>query len=316
MAGSLGWRGYCRIGTAGYVLPLRNARLSEEIQILPSDSIHGGGVGTVDGRYASQHNYAIGQARYEGDLSGEVFAGTGNYALAFRQLLNRAMGAAPTDISARDDGFDATTQLVLSPGGGSEWLFPSSSGGSVAKCVVNTMNLSARNDGVVEFSANLMSAGADFNLAATNAPTVSDFAYEPGGPTDDSNPLPYYASAFTVTGSGETGMSERITAWNVTINNNSTPIFTFDGNNFASDVLQGIMEVSGSFTYYSPTGTFVRNLTHGAAATITFGASTITMPHLAFGPYPVPMPGVNDPTVREVTFRGFATTSYPSIYIS
>jgi len=316
MAGSLGWRGYCRIGTSGDVLPLTGARLAENIDIIPSNSIHGGGVGTIDGRFASQHNYAIGQAQYNGELSGEVFAGTGSYADAFFAILNRAMGSAPTDNSLRDDGFDSTTQLVLSPGGGSEWLFPSSSGASAAKAVVSNMNLSARVGGNVEFSASIVSAGADFNASASNAPAVTDFAYEPGGTTDDSNPLPYYSSAFTVTGSGETNMSERITSWNITINNNSVPIFTFDGNNYASDVLQGIMEVTGSFTYYSPDGTFVRNLTHGASATITFGSTTINMPHMAFGPYPVPMPGVNSPTEREVTFRCVASSSYPSIYLS
>ncbi len=314
MAGSLGWRGYARIGTSGYVLPLSGARLSENIQINPSNAIHGGGVGTVDGRFASQHNYAIGQARYEGELSGDVFAGTGNYASAFFAILQRAIGATPTDISLRDTGFDATTQLVLSPGGGSEWLFPSTSGAN-AKAVISAMSLSSRVGGNVEFSASVVSAGATFNATATNAPTVSDFAYEPGGTTDDSNPLPYYASAFTVTGSGESDMSSRVTSWSVNINNNSVPIFTFDGNNYASDVLQGIMEITGNFTYYSPDGTFVRNLTHGASATITFGSTTIHLPHMAFGPYPVPLPGPNDPTERTVEFRCVATSSYPSIYL-
>jgi hypothetical protein len=313
MAGSLGYRGYARVTGTKYVLPLTGARLSEEISINESRSIHGGGVGTVDGRFASLHNYAVGQARYEGELNGEVFAGTGNYANAFSAVLTRAIGASPTDISARDAGFNTTEPIILSPGGGSEWVFPKSTGTN-AKAVIGSMNLSARVGGNVEFSASVVSCGADFNSSATNAPAVTDFAYEPGGTTDDSNPLPYYASAFTVTGSGETGMTERITSWQISINNNPVPIFTFDGNNYASDVLLGLMEVSGSFEYYSPDGVFVRNLTHGASATITFGSRTITMPHLAFGPYPVPLPGPNDPTIRTVNFKCFASASYPSIY--
>lgn len=315
MAGSLGWRGYCRVTSTKYVLPLAGAQLSEVIQINESRSIHGGGVGTVDGRFASLHNYALGQSACEGELRGEVFAGTGNYGNAFREILYRAIGQTPSDISARDDGFDATNPLILSPGGGSEWLFPKV-GGTNAKAVVSSMSLSARTGGNVEFSATVVSAGADFNASATNAPAVTDFAYEPGGVTDDSNPLPYYASAFTVTGSGETGMTERITSWSININNNSVPIYTFDGNNYPSDILQGMMEISGSFEYYSPDGTFVRNLTHGATATLTFGANTITLPHLAFGPYPVPLPGPNDPTIRTVQFKAFASSTHPSIYIA
>jgi len=314
MAGSLGYRGYLRVTSSKYVLPLTGAQLSENIAINESRSIHGGGVGTVDGRFASLHNYAIGQATYEGELRGDVFAGTGNYGNAFREILYRTIGQTPTDISTRDTGFNSTNQLILSPGGGSEWIFPKT-GGTNAKAVVSSMTLSAKVGGNVEFTAAVTSAGAGFNSTAANAPVVTDFAYEPGGTTDDSNPLPYYASAFTVTGSGETSMTERITGWSININNNSVPIFTFDGNNYASDILQGMMEVSGSFEYYSPDGTFVRNLTHGASAALTFGANTINLPHMAFGPYPVPLPGPNDPTIRTVQFKAFASSSYPSIYL-
>jgi len=84
---------------------------------------------------------------------------------------------------------------------------------------------------------------------------------------------------------------------------------------FAVDILQGMMEVTGTFSYYSPDGTFVRNLTHGGAMTITLGTLTLTSPFVAFGPYPVPSPGPNDPTVRNVTFRCFATASETSIHL-
>ncbi len=313
-AGSLGWRGFLRLGTTGPVLPYLNADLTENIEVNPSQSIHGGGVGTVNGIFHSEHNFAIGRATFEGTINGEVFGGTGNYGAAFRGLLERGVGASSGDTSLRDEGFDAATPLIFSPGGGFQFKFPDS-GLSVGKAVVNTFAINGNNGGNVQYTTNIMSSGADFDTSAVNAPNVADFAFETAGLTDDSNPLPYYATNFNITATGESDLSDRVTDYNVNINNNSTPIFTFNGNNFAVDILQGMSEITGTFSYYSPDGTFVRNLIHGGVLTIDLGTFTLRSPFVAFGPYPVPSPGPNDPTVRNVTFRCLATSTSASIAI-
>jgi hypothetical protein len=289
--------------------------LQEAIALLQSPSIHGGGVGSINGIYASEHNIAIGQATYSGTVRGEIFGGTGQYATAFKEIVKRAMGATTADNSMRDAGFDKTTQLVLSPGGGGEFRFPDSTL-SVGKAVVQTFTLNGNMGGVSSFDAAIMSSGADFaESGAPNAPTIANFSFETGGLADDSNPLPYWATQFNVTGTGEDDLADRITAWSLNINNNSVPIFTFNGTNFAVDVLQGRMEVTGSFSYYMPTGKFKRNLVHGGRLTISLGTYQITSPFVAFGPYPVPAPGPNEPTVRNVTFRCLASASEASIHI-
>lgn len=315
-SGSLGWRGFMRVGTSGNVLPYLSADLTENIEINPSASIHGGGVGTVNGVFPSEHNFAIGRATYEGSVNGEVFGGSGPYAAGFLSLLQRAIGASSADISLRDDGFNAATQLVFSPGGGGEYLFPDASL-SVGKAVISSFTINGNNGGNVNYTATIMSSGADFNASVANAPGVSNFSFETAGLTDDSNPLPYYASNFTIaSGTGETDITDRITDYTINVNNNSTPIFTFNGNNFAVDILQGMFEVTGSFSYYMPDGSFVRNLAHGVRLTITLGSSLqITAPFLAFGPYPVPSPGPNDPTQRNVTFRCVAQQTESSLHI-
>lgn len=315
MPGSLGWRGFMRVaGASGYVLPYLNADLTESIEVIPSASIHGGGVGTVDGIYHSEHNFAIGRATYEGTVNGEVYGGSGNYALAFTELLKRAIGASSTDTSLRDAGFGPLTQLVFCPGGGFQFKFPDS-GLSVGKCVINSFSINGNNGGNIQYAAGMMSSGANFDTTAVNAPSVSDFAFETAGLTDDSNPVPYYASNFDITNTGETNLSDRVTAWSLAVANNSAPIFTFNGTNYAVDILQGMMVVTGSFSYYSPDGTFVRNMTHGGVLTADFGTATLSSPFVAFGPYPVPSPGPNDPTVRNVTFRALATASQASLAI-
>ena len=298
------------------VLPYLSADIQKVTELYISKAIHGGGNANTNPVFNSEINFAIGRLMVEGTVSVEVFGGTGNYATAFTNILNRAIPTA-TDMSTVCNGFDSNCQLIFSPGGGSEVVLPASSP-STTKCLVNSLELRGNPGGNVQASFKLISAGADYNNSNTNKPAASDLAFETAGTTDDSNPVPYYASNFTVTGSGETGLSARITDWNLTVNNNCTPIFVFNGTNYAVDIILGMREVTGSFSYYSDTGTFVETLTHGATCTITFGSTTLNMPFLAFERNPSPpSPGPNAPTIRTINFRGMAASSVlPSIYKS
>lgn len=310
---SVGYRGYARL--CGLVLPYLRADLTERIEIIPSASIHGGGVGASQSPiFRSQHNFSIGKKITDGSLTVEVFGGTGNYASAFTELLKRAI---PTSSSDADvcGGFDTVCPLIFSPGGGTELVLPSSDAAQAVALITN-FEMRGNPGGNVECTARVISSGNDFNTTGANQPSVSDLAFETAGFTDDSNPVPFYASSFTVTGSGETGLTDRIMDWGITVNNNCTPIYTFNGENFPQNIALGMMEVTGTFSYYSSDGAFVERLTHGATLSISFGSHTLHVPFMAFGPSPIPSPGPNAPTVRNVEFRGFATSAAPAIYFS
>jgi hypothetical protein len=314
---AVGWRGYCKIGNS--VLPYISSTLSETQSLYRSETIHGGGVGTIDGKYHSEQNYALGRVLVQGDISSEIFGGTGSYATAFKELLKRAIGDATTDTRLRIAGFsNATEKLIFSPGGGFELVMPDAAFAN-GKAVISRMALRGNPDGNAQFDATIISAGCTRNQPATLAPSfdADNFlgALEPPcppgqtGPIDTNyNPIPYYATAFTISDcSGETSMADRVTDWSIEVNNNSNPIYTFNGSPYPVDIVQGIMEVTGTFSYYSPNGDFARFLTHGATLSIRIGTNLfLRCPHIGFDVAPIPAPGMNQPVVRNVTFRCFA----------
>lgn len=313
MAGSIGWRGFALIGDTSRILPLTGSDLTQKLELYMSEAIHGGGIGTVDGRFHSRINVAQGRRVVDGTISGEVFTGTGGAADAFVELLKRTIGESSSDTSLRDDGFDAATPIIISPGGGSTFSHPDSGQGSQAKAVVQNMTINGNNGGIVNFSAGIFSAGRE-EFTGT-LPDITSYSFEPAGTTaDDSNPQPYWKATFAITGSGETDISDRITDWSFTVNNNTQPVYTFNDSQFAFDVLQGLMEVSGTFSYYSSDGTFVDELLQGSEVVISLGGETLCIPYLAIAEAPIPLPGLNAPTVRNVNFTGLASSSRASIF--
>jgi hypothetical protein len=300
------------------VLPYISSTISETQSLYRSETIHGGGIGTIRGEYHSEQNYALGRVLVQGDISSEIFGGTGSYATAFKEILKRAIGASSSDTSLRSAGFNAATKLIFSPGGGFDLLLPDDAFAN-GKAVISRMSINGNPDGNAQFSVTIISAGADRVQPASNAPSfeAGDFtgALEPPcppgqmGPVDTNyNPIPYYATAFTISDcSGETSMADKITDWSIEVNNNSNPIYTFNGSPYPVDIVQGIMEVTGSFSYYSPDGTFARFLTHGATLSIKIGDNYyLRCPHIGFDVAPIPAPNMNQPVVRNVTFRCFA----------
>jgi len=99
------------------------------------------------------------------------------------------------------------------------------------------------------------------------------------------------------------------------VNLDTQEIFTFNGSQFAFDILQGVFDITGSFSYYSSDGNFVNSLTQGAVLTITLGSGeSLIVPFVAFGEQPIPLPGLNAPTVRNVNWTGLATINGAAIY--
>lgn len=248
-------------------------------------------------------------------MSTEIYAGTGNYATAWLAMLNRSIPSASDDTDVCT-GFDNSCKLIFSPGGGSEIVMPSTSAGT-PRALIASMELRGNNGGVAQSTFRIISSGADYNSTNANKPSAAALQFETAGSTDDSNPVPYWATNFSVTGSGESGtLADQIMDWSISVNNNVTPIFTFNGEQFAQSAILGMMQVSGSFSYYSPSGTFVENLTNGAVITITVGSTTITVPFVGWGRCPIPGGSANSPVVRNCEWMGFATASGPACYRS
>jgi len=331
--GTIGWKGYMKVSSpeigSGKVLPFTSEDLTENIEAIPNDGVHGGGVSEVNGIFGSRHNIAIGLATYAGSINGDVFGGSGQYAEAFRILLDAAMGNTSADHTRRLEGFTETNPIIIAPSGETAFQYPSNTVinartgatetlSTPVKALVNTMTLNGNPGGNVTYSANVM---ATSRREVTGVkPVVGDFSFEAVSNLDDSNPIPFWSAEFDLQNSGETfggaaSLKDYIMDWSITINNSSQPVNAFSGNNVASDMVQGLMEVTGNFSYYSPTGTFVSQMNNGATLDLTLGGIVLKMPYVFFTTYPIPNPGINTIVQRNVEFQGLATAVGASIYI-
>lgn len=315
----VGYQGYLTCN--GKMLPFLTGNITERVEINASQSVHGIGAGSVNPVSRDQHNFSIGRKIIDGDVAVEVFGGSGNYSQAFQEMLKRTIGSSATDMSDVCNGFTVAAPLIFSPAGGSELFLPSTSA-SQPKALIQGCDLRANPGGNVGATFKIISAGADWANPASgspgpNAPTSSAWSFETPGTTDDSNPIPYYASNFNCTGSGESSLAARILDWSISINNNAQPLYAINGVNSPADIFLGTRVVTGTFSYYSTDGIFVETLSHGAVITLTFGSITLTLPFVAFGPSPVPSPGPNQIVVRNVEFTAFAKSAVlPEIYQS
>lgn len=313
----IGWKGFALIGTNPF--PYLSEDVTEKINHIPSEDIHGGGIGTVQGAFHSQINVAEGQIAYDGSFSGNVYIGSSGFGLAFDEILKRAIGTSGSDTSAREEGFDNNFPLILSPGGGSldgkkAFKYPSTTSGG--RAVISTFTLTGNLGGLVTFEAGVVASSRD---KVDTVPSLGSFTFESGTSFGAGTPVPYFESKleFGGVGIGES-LSDRITAWTITMTNNSTPVYTFNGSRFPRDIYQGEGVVEGSFTYYSDTGSFA-TLNDGGSLTITLGvglgagARKIVIPFLALNPRPIPSPGMNEVTSRTVSFRGIGDATGSSM---
>lgn len=320
---SMGWKGFARVGgSAGPVLPYTSEDLAERINLYSSQSIHGGGVGAINGVYGSVVNIAIGHAEYQGSIRGEVFAGGGGFTNAFIQLIQRAIGASSADHTLRICGFLPSTGLILSPGGGATFQFPNDNAGSQTnrKACVSRFTINGNPKSIIDYDCEIISAGFKvLNASDAVFPALpSEFSYEPVSNTDDDNPVPYYAAEWDVQGSGEGDVQNKTTKFTLTVNNNTYTLYTFNGSNQPTDVLQGIMEVTGSFQIYSPDGAFAFPLTNGATLNLNLGSSiSIGSDYMAFSRAPVTSSGgLNQPVFRDIEFMCVAAdASTASLFI-
>jgi len=306
------------LGTA--VMPYLTTDVSEKITHIPSDDVHGGGIGTTHGAYHSQINAAEGQITYDGRITGNVYVGSSGFGTGFREFLKRVIGGTATDTSERECGFDSTSPLILSLGGcgldgAKAFRFPASTFG---RAVVSSMTLNGNLGGLVSWEAEILASSLGDTSVTPTFP--GGFTFESGASLGAGSPVPYFESNLAFSSIGETGVSDLITGWTINIVNNSQPVWTFNGERSPRDIYQGQMEITGSFTYYSDDGTFSR-LVNGSTLTITLGDSLgagalkLFSPYQALDPRPMSSGGVNEITSREVNFRCLGAASGGSLYI-
>lgn len=313
---AIGWRGFAKVGS--FVIPLRRFTLDEEITLVNSEGVHG--AGNNDPRTSSYVNYSINQIIYRGDLEGEAWGGAGSkFAAAFKEIVDRSITA-----DKREEGFTTANPIILAPTGvGYIWQYPAPSGSATRRACVERLSISSAPGQNVSFTATIISSGRKKTSATVNP--GSDFTFEtvqtPGfsggviSLSDDANPVPYWKAKFEIVNSGETDLVNRVMNWTLEVNNNTQPVFVHNGEPFAVDVAQGVMQVTGNFTYYSPDGLFVDALTQGASLSITLGDFILKSDHTAFRAAPVPNEGLNTIVTRRVNFECYASSANGSLYI-
>lgn len=315
---AVGWRGFAKIGSN--VIPLRRFDLDEQINIVNSEGVHG--TGTVNAISSSYTNYSIAQIINEGTLEGEAWGGVGaKFADAYREIVNRAITS-----NDRETGFDQSNPIILAPTGEFYvWQYPSDSTPATRRACIKSLTISSRPGENVSFSAGVISSGRKKRTGITVTP-ATDFTFETvQTPTftngvislnDNSNPIPYWKAKFTVAGTNETDLLNRVSEWTLEINNNSMPVFVHNGEPFAVDVAQGVMQVTGNFTYYSPDGNFIDAMTQGATLEILQGdAFKLKSDHVAFRQAPVPNEGLNTIVMRRVNYECYASSTHGSLYL-
>jgi hypothetical protein len=192
-----------------------------------------------------------------------------------------------------------------------------------------TLTIRGSAGGVVEFSVDgqayarhMVTASA--NNLFSNPTTTANAPY---------TPIPFWNTALEMQIDGSTWVPFAVTAWEITIGNNTIETFasspTVATANTAVDVHrlnQGVISVSGSFTLATaqslsdPGGSNFRRFRVVLGASQGSGGSppakTIVMPNCVISSYAVPLPGVNQRIMRTYQFRSLGDGTNEAAYIA
>ena len=322
---AMGWKGFILVETDDAFLPFTSFDLTEKDQTIPAGDVHGGGIaGQETPGFASETSVADGQLAYDGGISGNIYAGTGNYGTAFRRVISKAV-----DYTERLEGFEAATPLKISPGGatlngstayqypGDDTIDPIDGGStrSIHRCVVSSISINGGTGGLSTWSANFISSTRK-EISVT--PAVADLEYETAGADlGENNPVPWHKIDFAVDSTiGETLLEERITGFTINVDNQSIPVYTFNRARTVRDVYQSQIIVTGNFDYYASNGEFNDlNKAFGSAGSpaivAEFGVGggapiILTIPFVVLDVKPIPSGGNNELIYRNVSWRGLA----------
>ncbi|MFA5759441.1 MAG: hypothetical protein WC942_08830 [Clostridia bacterium] len=147
------------------------------------------------------------------------------------------------------------------------------------------------------------------------------------------SPVPYYRTRVTYPGfknsKGET--ISCIMSWELSINNQTYPIYCANNSREPSYIKQGKMLVEGSCTLFHPDGILTPEDSYTTEGQQTFNPArvmkieildpdsaaiaTFSFPVVVFTEYPHPIAAPNAPVVRTCRFRSFGTIVHPAIVL-
>lgn len=305
-ATAIGWKGFMGVGSTNALLPFQSFDFSEKDHTIVADDIHGGGnAGQTEPAFASQINAADGPLDYDGSINGNIYAGAGTFGNSFRSFIERAV-----DYTERLQGFTPSFPLILSPGGSSVWRYPGTTDAkSIDRCVINTFSVNGTTGGLLTWSASLLSTTRQ---EQSGVPSASSLEFEGTGDLGVNNPVPWHGADFDVgSGIGVADIKNRITGWQMNVNNQTIKMQTFNRARTARDLYNAQIIVGGNFTYFSEDGPFedLNKVFGPPGLVLTLGGSSpivLTVPKVVLDVKPVPSGGPNEIITRNVTFIGLA----------
>lgn len=174
--------------------------------------------------------------------------------------------------------------------------------------------------GSLSFSANAMGNDAvqcQASFLGKDDITLNTTDPGPGTPPTN-NPLTTPVPAYQMTVSpvvGATAISSSIvTEFDLSINNNPFSLFTLNGSEVPSDIQLGLLDVEGSFTYYSA-GLGSAPEAKTGSISITGGGIAFTIPSLIYTDDGNDITGPNNKPMRRLRFRAMGTASTPPITV-
>jgi len=273
----VGYRGWLKVGSV--MVPVRTCGIEKTpYPIIGDDLIHGSSNEPIS---ASAINYAEGRNEYTGSFATDLFAD-------FWSTLK--------DWAVNDRHTSKT--IIVSPNNQQIYTYTT--------VLINTLTINGNLNGNVTIDVNVQ--------AKTRTETGAGGTYSATGTSINQAPIPYWKSKFvgSAWGSGnwasfgETASNTQVTAWSITINNNTIVQRTFDGTKDAHYVQQGMLNLTGTITVFNEDGIPVPSDGGSAVITIT-GAGTVTLPYIVITGYPMNFAGSSAKVTRTVPFRSLGT---------
>jgi len=278
---SVGYKGYLSVD--GVALPIASSSLERGISILPDDNIHG----SSNDNAASRINWAEGQNTYTGDITTNLYGYFWN-TLKEWTVSNRIAGK----------------DIILSPEGTNVYTY------STAK--VTTLSLSsAEGNNLVGVTVGVLALG---RTDAGSAPTYT----VTGDANLNTTPTPYWKTSVSDASLTSFGIAAGtdVLSWDISITNNSIPIYVLNGEQDPKHTQQCLLEVTGSLTMFNPSGIAAPTDRTGSITISLETFGTISIPVAVLTGYPMPPAGVNAKITRTINFTGFAGDSAAAVALT
>lgn len=172
---------------------------------------------------------------------------------------------------------------------------------SQLKCSTVSISADAPGSGEITCTANFSAKQATASNSSHSGQATTN--------VDGQTPVPAYKLTASANIQGVSISSNVITNFTVDVDNHTFKLFTLSGNEFISDLQQGLLTVTGSFTFYSA-GLSIPTPKTGSFS-CTGGGLNFNIPSLLVTGYNSDITGPNNKPMSVVRFEGFGTPSSP-----